>query len=918
MSNNNWKQYGGTYKSFKTFSIGNVVADDVLLRQKYSGEFEILGSITIQQNMISKGIDVGDGTGNNRRQFVQLTAADTGEELHIYTPTKFGNSNTLSTLSSDFITGSTQGIGINTTDISASLHILGRKIPTPQPAGYTESRNHDLIVSSGQPTSSTIVTQNSGLSGIRAISDGDGSKIEFYRNSIYANLNNPGAAITFDNQTNALQFDTEQFSFGDANQRRSFRYAYDTIGNSYSVFNGTALTCKSSEKTFGAKSNTFFDITSSTNNGLALAGGAFPLDPTNESFGIVGIRQNQGSTLSNFQPTYSIISNKPNGIDDHTPIKRTRMGINSYNPKKDYTFSVNGKMRIENGEVNEIAFINIEPNRIVYDFHPSSNYKTRYFTGSTQGVPKVIDDNTYKLVTNTNYSIGDWNLTNIPLYGDIINTKFSVSSNVYYGTNSKFRIIAGGRNKIVFENKLRTLASSGDPGIKMNITGKVQSPYFKTTLTDSTISNFRYVESFLRVPDNLSYTKPGTTVSATQNEYLIVLLQEDIGLTYMIDFGRMRGIEVGGIEIGGSRIYAKDSDVTTDKNNGLNILYTGTNPITLTTLDISYSDISHSLVTIDTLQDVSINQTIDASNNGEKGLFILGSRKVDTNENFGFKHFKNTIEVISNPVITPTGNLAVQGELIASKFGQSSEITNINSSREYFNMYICKNDRNYMVAVGDNIITYTTNGGTNWNSQDASTILSPLQPNNPSPKLRGLEIANDGSEIFIVGDGTIMYNLDGSSNIANTSSWNIIPYDILNINGAGDALTSANSKLIDIHKIDQDNYVVTRDLQDSLFVDYDDSSNREGQISTIHIYVPNLFNRGTSDVLDICGNVLISGDLNFEYTSKLSSSSNKITVATQTNFIIEDALGVNVPDVTAGYNVEISGDISQNGVVHQF
>ena len=910
MSNNNWKQYGGTYKSFKTFSIGNVVADDVLLRQKYSGEFEILGSITIQQNMISKGIDVGDGTGNNRRQFVQLTAADTGEELHIYTPTKFGNSNTLSTLSTDFITGSTQGIGINTTDISASLHILGRKIPTPQPEGYTESRNHDLIVSSGQSTSSTIVTQNSGLSGIRAISDGDGSKIEFYRNSIYANLNNPGAAITFDNQTNALQFDTEQFSFGDANQRRSFRYAYDTIGNSYSVFNGTALTCKSSEKTFGAKSNTFFDITSSTNNGLALAGGAFPLDPTNESFGIVGIRQNQGSTLSNFQPTYSIISNKPDGIDDHTPIKRTRMGINSYNPKKDYTFSVNGKMRIENGEVNEIAFINIEPNRIVYDFHPSSNYKTRYFTGSTQGVPKVIDDNTYKLVTNTNYSIGDWNLTNIPLYGDIINTKFSVSSYVYYGTNSKFRIIAGGRNKIVFENKLRTLASSGDPGIKLNITDKVQSPYFKTTLTDQTISNFRYVESFLRVPDSISLNSS----NPTNDEYLILLFQEDIGLTYMIDFGRMPRTEdplTNNLLTGGSRIYAKNSNDTADRNNGLNMLYTGSNPTILTTLDISYSDISYSLVTIDTLQDVSINQTIDASNNGERGLFILGSHIEGSNENFGFKHFKNTIGFIQDPIIT-------QAQLIASKFGQSSEITSINSSREYFNMYICKNDRNYMVAVGDNIITYTTNGGTNWNSQDASTILSHLQPNNPSPKLRGLEIANDGSEIFIVGDGTIMYNLDGSSNIANISSWNIIPYDILNINGAGDALTSANSKLIDIHKIDQDNYVVTRDLQDSLFVDYEDSSNREGQISTIHIYVPNLFNRGTSDVLDICGNVLISGDLNFEYTSKLSSSSNKITVATQTNFIIEDALGVNVPDVTAGYNVEISGDISQNGVVHQF
>ena len=82
--------------------------------------------------------------------------------------------------------------------------------------------------------------------------------------------------------------------------------------------------------------------------------------------------------------------------------------------------------------------------------------------------------------------------------------------------------------------------------------------------------------------------------------------------------------------------------------------------------------------------------------------------------------------------------------------------------------------------------------------------------------------------------------------------------------------------------------------------------------------MPNLFNRDTNDVIDICGNVLISGDLNFEHTSKLSSSSNKITIATQTNFIIEDALGVNVSNVTPGYNVDVSGNIKQSGIVHQF
>ncbi len=909
MSNNKWKQFGGTTKSYKTFSIGNIVADDVLLRQKYSGEFEILGSISISDNMISSGVDVAKTSSGNRTNLMQLTsgANSTNDELHIFTPTKFGNNG--ANISPDFFIGSGAGIGVNTIpDISgATLHIYGR----PE---TTNIRKHDLIISSAQTTSSTVLTQNSLLSGgIRVKTDINGSALEFYNNSINDHMNQPAAAITYDSALNSLRFATEGFSFGDTNQKRAFRYVYDTQGTSYEVFNGTSLTCKSEKND---KSNTFLDITSSSGNGLALAGGAFPLDPTHEGFGLFGIRQQIGNVLNPVNMAFTTISNKPLSSANHTPIKRVRMGVNNYNPNKDYTLSVNGKMRIENGEVNEIAFINVDPVRIVYDFHPNSNYTTKYFSGSNTGIPSGSESN-YKLFQNTNYGIGDWTPTEIPV--NEFNKTLAISSNTYYKTSDtstnpdkKFRVMASGNNTFYYENNDDNnpinFLSATDNTNKQNLTlghnKSVTSPYFISQGND--VSDFKYVESFMRSPDNIVFNNASDTTGA---EYLIILLQEDNGLTYMVDFGRTpsfnEGVTINIQQFIGTRVYGRSAYSTGLDFQNFNLLKGNTS--TDGTTIITYSDLSYSIVEIDTLNNVTMNQTVYADNAGQSGLFILGSH--------GFKHFKNTIASIPNP--HNSGNNATAGSftnVIASRFGQ--DITTMDSTREYYNMYICKNDRNYMVAVGDNVITYTTDGGTTWSSINANTILGTLQPNNASPKLRGLEISHDGSEIFIVGDGTIMYNLDGSSELNPNdypNSWKTIPYDILNVNGAGDALTSANSKLIDIHKIDQDNYVVTRDLQD-----YDYSNSREGQISTIHIYIPSLFNRESNDVLDICGNVLISGDLNFEYTSKLSSSSNKITVATQTNFIIEDALGVNVSDVTAGYNVDISGNIQQSGVMHQF
>ena len=54
---NSWKKYGGTRKPDQqhTFTVKTLVADELLLRQKYSGVFEVLGSINVAQDIYGNG-----------------------------------------------------------------------------------------------------------------------------------------------------------------------------------------------------------------------------------------------------------------------------------------------------------------------------------------------------------------------------------------------------------------------------------------------------------------------------------------------------------------------------------------------------------------------------------------------------------------------------------------------------------------------------------------------------------------------------------------------------------------------------------------------------------------------------------------------------------------------------------------------
>ena len=911
---NSCKQYGGQYKSFKTFSIGTVVADDVLLRQKYSGEFQILGSIKVSENVAAKGLQIIDNGDNDLINLTLDPILGTNGNLHITTPMRFGmnanengakNGIQAESISTDFIQGSASGIGINTTDASGSFHIMGR------PGAV-----HDLVVSSMDASSSTVLTRNRDNKGIRAVAKESGAlSIEFYGNDITNLQQGAQAAIQFSD--GKLAFNTDELGFGDANQQKFLRFAYDALGDNYNVFSGTSLNLASAKNEF---SNTLIKVAAEDNTGLAIAGGAFPLNPTVDKFGSIGIL----NTNSKFDTALTIVSD--NTLRDinlgYVPNKRVKVGVNTVNPDDGYTFNVNGKMKIENSEINEITFIEAAPIRIIQDFNPAAvtqgTTKLKYFTGTATGFPSTIRQTdpisyNYDIYDNNNNGLGDWNKTDLRFGstgGFRLGATPAVSSILHYNNvldnnNAVFRVVAADDSTIRF-NRGTDSTFEG----KLSITGKVtwaessesngqvvkqpgeSSRYFGDINLLEDRTHFKYAEVIMR-PDN----------------YLIIILQEVDGFTFMLDFGRSYGDQIfNSNQSTGSQVYGANvpqgtnspTDGSTKREK--NLLISNENVI-----EIPYFDISLAIVDIDLSHNQpndSIHHTFDVSNNNGHYLYVLGTS--------GFLKFKNSYVAETGFAIGSEGkstigllndqNIGV--DLPTNRYNNRIEISN----KEHFNMSIYRDDPNYMVAVGDNQITYSLDGGGSWNSipaKDIPDISLNIDKGIPAPKLRGLEIVDD-KEIYIVGDGTIIYNLDGSNNLSNLDSngqysgWKSIPEEFLNISGVGTALTSQNSKLIDFKKIDLDNYYVTRYLQDFSY-----NQTHRGEIVTIHLYLPNWYNRESNDVLDICGNVMISGNLNFDYTSKLSSNSNLITVANNTDLKLEN-------------NLDVSGIIHSRGVVYQF
>ena len=796
MSNNSWKQYGGIYRTnkFHNFSIGTLVADDILLRQKYSGEFEVLGSINVQETVFAAGIEIK----SNNNLILDLSTNSI-----FYSKLYFGDSTNNANLSTDYLTGGTGGIGINTNDASGTFHVVGQS-----------GNNHDLVVSSENTQSSSILTKNMTDKGIRVVATDVSSALLFYNDNTVGDSPNAGIIYTSEDG-GKLSINTPLLQFGDTNH---IPFIPEIYGN-LNIFTGNSLSLASA---YDDIANTFLNVTSKNGRGFGIGGGVFPND-TAEEFATIGLK----NVNDKYRSAMTIISN--NTIEPqygYTSKQLTRTGVNTHAPNDNYSFNVNGKMRLENGEINNAYILNVEPNRVISNFATDTNPEVQsqltYFTGSSKGLKDTNGEYTYGIYESDDGGI-KWNFTDLTdkLIDDIKN------NNIKIYISSPLRFLSGNQNVPTIFRAIATkfnyfLFNRGTTWYTLSITNTNSSTNFPPG------ADFKYIEAVLR-QDNY-------------DNYLILIFQQTDGSSYYIDFGANTSSQPFGSTSSSSSLFYATGDKT-----------------------VNYGDISNSIVSID-LKHGGMNDTIhDSLNFDNNNLYIAGNK--------GFYKFPHGLK---------NGNKSTLGD----------NVTTISAAEHYNISY----RNNTIIAVGDGIITYSTNGGSSFGSHTSTSITSITDK-----VLRFVEIVSD-DEIYIVGDGIILYHHEGISRINQSGDWKSMPESLLNASGNGNILLGTDSKLNYFRKIDNENFMIGRIQQP-----FDDSNNQEGIMTTHHLYSPGFLNFETNTILDISGNVTVDG--NFDIRNKLRVAS-----------FVTSSMGVNLGlnSVTEGYNLEIAGSTKQEGVVHQF
>lgn len=790
MSNNSWKQYGGIYRTnkFHNFSIGTLVADDILLRQKYSGEFEVLGSINVQETVFAAGIEIK----SNNNLILDLSTNSI-----FYSKLYFGDSTNNANLSTDYLTGGTGGIGINTNDASGTFHVVGQS-----------GNNHDLVVSSENTQSSSILTKNVTDKGIRVVASDVSSALLFYNDNTVGDSPNAGIIYTSEDG-GKLSINTPLLQFGDTNH---IPFIPEIYGN-LNIFTGNSLSLASA---YDDIANTFLNVTSKNGRGFGIGGGVFPND-TAEEFATIGLK----NVDDKYRSAMTIISN--NTIEPqygYTSKQLTRTGVNTHAPNNNYSFNVNGKMRLENGEINNAYILNVEPNRVISNFatdlNPEVQSQLIYFTGSSKGLKDTNGEYTYGIYESNDGGI-QWE------FADLTNPNLSgiKNNNIKIYISSPLRFLSGTLNvptifRAIATNDNNFLFNRGTTWYKLSILGS-SANFFPPG------ADFQYIEAVLR-----------------QDNYLILIFQQTDGSSYYIDFGATSVSQPFG------------NSNSTSSNSSL-FYATGDKAI-------NYEAISNSIVSID-LKHGGINDTIhDSLNFDDNNLYIAGNK--------GFYKFPHGLK---------NGNKSTLGD----------SVTTISATEHYNISY----RNNTIIAVGDGIITYSTDGGSSFGSHTSIT----------DKVLRFVEIVSD-DEIYIVGDGIILYHHEGISRINQSADWKSMPESLLNASGNGNILLGTESKLNYFRKIDNENFMIGRIQQT-----FDDSNDREGIMTTHHLYSPGFLNFETNTILDISGNVTVDG--NFDIRNKLRVAS-----------FVTSSMGVNLGlnSVTEGYNLEIAGSTKQQGVVHQF
>ena len=814
MSNNSWRQYGGIRKqeSFQNLSIGTLVADKVLLREKISDV------VTFTQNLTLDGVSLTVEEGSIYTPSINVTdKIIAGGDATIGSTLYFGGTN----VSTNFFYKLGEYLGLNTITPTTTFDIVP----------ISSSTQNVFTVRSLTTTNRNIIAQNSNTKGIAVTANDSNSYIDFYNSNTTSSSNTPDVRLKSDN-TGTFTIDASINTFSsrtstiinslttldvssngntnissngnvkilakmgiDISSNSGFKinagtffsitspmttiysklqltnrdtsanifnetaiiydissgmYFYDIYGKS-SVYTGTAMTLVSNDNS----SNTFMKIVSPNKLGLALGGGAYTYDNT-RSMATMGVIDTTGT----YYPTQTIVKGNSNLKYYST------LGINKYVPTtENYILDINGATRITNGEINTILDASFEILNVAFS-------KTVPTFGIAVGTPSAISTTWIQYIYYTNDGGLTWTQSRVDSTSNSLEAS-SKNLNIYIYDNT-YSII-GTRNSFFY------------------FTRNGGANWYKFSgLTD------------------------GTQI---QN----IFIQQTASNTKKVMFG-----------------YNTTTATTSTTTDSIGYF------------DLNFSNLSNSTYGITYSSKTPSNTTINYVDGYSTYVYYVGT---------GIQ--KYTISDCS---------------LIYSK--------NTSYTYNYINVY----NETTAIAVGNNIISYTSDG-TNWTNITSYSYI-----------FKSVYIYNTYYALAVATTGKFLYTTNGFA------TWNIVPDTLLNSGGNSTNINGSTISLFSVAMTDINTIIISKIIQSYI------STSQFGSSKIMCAYLPNLFNRSNNSVLDVSGSIVISGDVNIKDGGKLyvdydTSLNANLFLAYDASLNSRLVVG---SDVTVNKRLFIVGDTSLN------
>ena len=192
-------------------------------------------------------------------------------------------------------------------------------------------------------------------------------------------------------------------------------------------------------------------------------------------------------------------------------------------------------------------------------------------------------------------------------------------------------------------------------------------------------------------------------------------------------------------------------------------------------------------------------------------------------------------------------------------------------------------DPGLSIAVGQGVIVAIRNATTTSSQTTVSSMYS-----GSSKNFRNVYIQDMNNAIAVGDAAAIYYTTDGAY------TWNPVSPTMLNSSGLSSTLTDPDNNFIGVYMTDINSVVITS------------VSGSTNKSNVYYCHLPNLFNHAGNTVLDICGNMKISGDITVDDNAYITKSLN---VAYDTSLTGNLFLGL---DASMGSNVYINKKLTVN------